>query len=297
VKRAIFLILCIVTFLKTSGEDYTWWNKIHGWEPGMPGWRSYLHLSPGYMGPNALPVPEVKKGIVQVGNNVEFGMDFHFMKGDPTQDLFAKYYRSFAENKIAIELYWIVVEHYAMSTYIRDERFARDFDGKGLTIGDFYFSTLIQVIKGKKFPDTMFRMACRTASGNQLDAARYTDSPGYFFDFSFSKEYPCKNEKFTFLPFASVGFYSWQIYDEINVQDDAFMYGIGGEFKCSHWTFSNSLSGYSGYKKVGDKPLVYTIDLNRSYKNQTIRLQYLHGLRDWNYRTIKLSLIVNLKNN
>lgn len=294
-KRAILLILCIITFLSTSGEDYTWWNKIHGWEPGMPGWRSYLHISPGYMGPNALPVPEVKKGIVQAGNNVEFGMDFHFMKGDPTQDFFAKYYRSFAENKIAIELYWVVVEHYAMSTAIRDERFARDFDGKGFTSGDFYFSTLIQVIKGKKFPDTMFRMACRTASGNQLDAARYTDSPGYFFDFSFSKEFPCKNEKFIFLPFASVGFNSWQIYDEINVQDDAFMYGIGGEFKCSRWTFSNSLSGYSGYKKVRDKPMVYTIDLKRSYKNQTIRLQYLHGLRDWNYRTLKLSLIVNLK--
>lgn len=294
-KRVILLILFILPLLATSEEDYTWWNNLHGWKPGMPGWRSYLLISPGYMGPNALPVPEVKKGIVTSGNSVEFGMDFHFMKGDPTQDIFAKYYRSFAENRVAIEIYGVIVEHYAMSTSIRDVRFARDFDGKGFSTGDLYFSTLIQVIKGKKFPDTMFRMACRTASGNQLDAARYTDSPGYFFDFSFSKEYTSNTEKYSFLPFASVGFNSWQIYDDINVQDDAYMYGIGGEVKCSRWTFSNSLSGYSGYKKVHDKPMVYTIDVNHSFKNQTIRLQYIHGLRDWNYRTIKVSLIVNLK--
>ena len=294
-KKIILLILCIAPLLSISGEDYTWWNKLHGWETGMPGWRSFLHISPGYMGPNALPVPEVKKGIVTAGNNVEFGLDFHFMKGDPTQDIFAKYYRSFAENKVAIELYGVIVEHYAMSAYIRDERNARDFDGKGFTNGDLYFSTLIQVIKGKKFPDTMFRMACRTASGNQLDGARYTDAPGYFFDLSFSKEYEGRNEKMSFLPFASVGFHSWQINDEINMQNDTYMYGVGGEFKWSRWTVSNSLSGYSGYKKIHDKPMVYTIDLNHSYKNQTIRLQYLYGLRDWNYRTIKLSLIVNLK--
>lgn len=293
-KIAILLIFCIVPFYETFGEDYTWWNKIHDWEPGMPGWRSFIHSSPGYMGPNALPVPEVKKGIVTAGNTVEFGMDFHFMKGDPTQNIFAKYYHSFADNKIAIELYGVIVEHYAMSTYIRDERFARDFDGKGFANGDLYFSTLIQVIKDKKFPDTMFRMACRTASG-ELDAARYTDSPGYFFDFSFSKEYIYENEKYRFLPYASFGFHSWQIYDEINVQDDSYIYGIGGEFKYSRWKLSNTLSGYSGYKKVHDRPLVYSIDLNHSFKNQTMRLQYLHGLRDWNYRTIKLSLIVNLK--
>ena len=294
-KKIILLLLCIIPFLAYSGEDFTWWNTLHGWKPGMPGWQSYLHISPGYMGPNALPVPEVKKGIVEAGSNVEFGMDLHFMKGDPTQDLFAKYYRSFADNKIAIEFYGVLAEHFAMSTTIRDERLAHNFDGKGITNGDLYFSTLIQIIKGKKFPDTMFRMACRTASGNKLEAARYTDCPGYFFDLSFSKEYLSDNEKFSFLPFASSGFYSWQINDAVNQQNDAIMYGLGGEVKCSRWTLSNSLSGYSGYKNLRDKPMVYTIDLNHSFKNHTIRLQYLHGLRDWNYRTIKLSVIVNLK--
>ncbi|HZK94817.1 MAG TPA: hypothetical protein VFC67_11460 [Prolixibacteraceae bacterium] len=293
-KKLILLFLCIIPLISFS-EDYMWWNSIHGWEPGMPGWRTMIHITPGYLGPNALPVPDVKKGFIPSGTNLELGLVFHFQAGDPTQNIFAKYYRSFAENKIAIELYGVVAEHYAMSDYIRDERVARDFDGKGIASGDLYFATLIQLVKNRKFPDTMFRIAGRTASGNRLEAARYSDSPGYFFDFSFSKEYSGRNEKMSFLPFASVGFYSWQTNDELNLQNDAYMYGLGADLKWARWTISNSLSGYSGYKMERDKPMVYTLDLKHKVKKNTVRLQYLHGLRDWNYRTVKLSWIINLK--
>ena len=141
----------------------------------------------------------------------------------------------------------------------------------------------------------MFRMAGRTASGSQIEGARYSDSPGYFFDFSFSKEYSGKNEGMSFRPFASFGFYSWQTNDELNLQNDSYMYGLGADLKGLNWSVSNSLSGYSGYKHERDRPMVYTFDVNHSLKKNTIRLQYLHGLRDWNYRTIKLSYIINLK--
>jgi hypothetical protein len=293
--RKIFLIICCFLPLLGFSDDYNWWNTIHGWQPGMPGWRDWMHITPGYLGPNAMPVPEVKKGVVQSGSNLEFGLDFHFREGDPTQDIFAKYYRSFADHKIAIEFYGVIVERYAMSEFIRDERLARDFDGKGATNGDLYFSTLIQLVKDHKFPNTMLRMACRTASGNQLEGARYSDSPGYFFDLSFSKEFSGQNEKMSFLPFVSGGFYSWQTNDELNLQNDAYMYAVGADLKWAKWTVSNSFSGYSGYKHERDRPMVYTLDLSRSLKRNAIRLQYLHGFRDWTYNTIKLSLIVNLK--
>jgi len=113
-----------------------------------------MRITPGYLGPNALPVPDVKKGVVQLGTSLEIGFDYHFMKGDPTQDVFARYYRSFAEGKIALEIYGVVAEHYNMTELIRDERFARDFDGKGFANGDLYFSPLVQLVKGRKFPDT-----------------------------------------------------------------------------------------------------------------------------------------------
>lgn len=294
-KKNVLIIFCLFPLFVFSEGDWNWWNQKHGWEPGMPSWRSFMHITPGYLGPNALPVPDVKKGVVQPGTSFELGFDAHFQEGDPTQNLFAKYYKSFAEDKIAIELYWFVVEHYAMSDFIRDERVARDFDGKGLAVGDIYFSTLVQLVKGKKFPDTMARMAGRTSSGSQLEGARYSDSPGYFFDFSFSKEFPGKKENFSFQPFASFGFYSWQTNDDMNLQNDAFMYGGGADLKWSRWSVSNSLSGYSGYKMERDKPMIYTFDLNYSLKKHTLRLQYLHGLRDWKYQTIKFSVIWNLK--
>jgi hypothetical protein len=294
-RKVILIIFCLFPLLGFSQEDYNWWNTIHGWHPGMRDWRGWMHITPGYLGPNALPIPEVKKGVVPAGTNFESGFDFHFQKGDPTQDISGKFYHSFANDKIAIELYGVIVEHYAMSTFIRDERIARDFDGKGLAVGDLYFSTLIQLIKGKKFPDTMFRMIGRTASGSQIEAARYSDSPGYSFDFSFSKEFQGKNENLTFLPFAMFGFYSWQTNSDLNLQNDAYLYGAGADLKWSLWSVSNSLSGYSGYKKERDKPMVYTFDLNRKLGRNTLRFQYLYGLRDWNYQTIKFSMIWNLK--
>ena len=294
-KKIIFILICLLPLFSYSEEDWNWWNEKNGWKPGMPSWRTFIHITPGYLGPNALPVPEMKKGVVAAGSNLEFGLDLHFKEGDPTQNIFGKYYRSFADNKIAIELYGVVAEHYAMTDSVRDERAARDFDGKGIAIGDLYFSTLIQLSKGRKFPDTMARMVGRTASGGHLDAARYSDSPGYFFDFSFSKEYACKKEQMSFVPYASFGFYSWQTNDDMNLQNDAFMYGAGADLKWSKWTVSNSLSGYSGYKKERDRPMVYTFDLNHQLKNHTLRLQYLHGIRDWTYNTVKFSVIFSLK--
>lgn len=293
--RKLILFIWIVLPLFSYSEDYMWWNIKHGWEPGKPGWRNFMRITPGYLGPNALPVPEVKKGVIPLGTNLEIGFDYHFMEGDPTQDVFARYYHSFAEGKIALEVYGVIAEHYNMSDFIRDERIARDFDGKGFANGDLYFSTLVQLVKGRKFPDTMVRMAGKTAAGNQLEGARNTDSPGYFFDFSFSKSYSGRNENNSFLPYASFGFYSWQTNDEANLQNDAFMYGLGTDIRCWHWTISNSLSGYSGYKKERDKPMIYTFDLNRQFKNKTFRIQYLHGLRDWTYRTVKVSVIFNFQ--
>ncbi len=149
-KKKILILLCFVPLFAFS-EDWSWWNIKHGWQIGMPSWRSFIHITPGYLGPNALPVPEVKKGIVLPGNTFEFGVSTHFREGDPTQDLWGKYYRSFAEGKIAIEVFGVMLEHYAMSEFVRDERIARDYDGKGIANGDLYFSTLVQLVKGRKF--------------------------------------------------------------------------------------------------------------------------------------------------
>ena len=290
-KRAcLFFFSCLLALTAFSQEDWTWWNELHGWKPGMPNWRSFIIISPGYLGPNALPVPSVQKGILKDPKSFEFSSDLHFRKGDNTQNIAGRLYYPFGD-KIAIELYWVMLERYAMSDSIRDERRARDRDGKGIATGDLYFTTYIQLIKGRKFPNTLLRMAGRTASGGHLDAARYSDAPGYYFDLGFSKPVGKCIGQLNGMPFGSFGFYSWQTNDLDNLQNDAYMYGIGFELSNENWRITNSLSGYSGYKDIRDKPMVYTLDIQKNLRKHALRFQYLYGLRDWEYQTIKLSYL------
>lgn len=290
---AVFLLFSINTYGQDPNEDYSWWNELHGWEEGMPGWRNWIIISPGYLGPNALPVPEVKKGLLNEKTEVEVTASGHFMKGDPTQDISGKLYLPFAKGKIAVEIYGVVIEHFSFSEELGNERYARIEDGKGYAFGDLYFSTLIQISKDRKFPNTLFRMAGKTASGNKLEGARYTDSPGYFFDMSFSKDFG-NTEEGLVRPFALAGFYSWQTNDEENLQNDALLYAIGADYVKKSWMFSGSLSGYSGYKNERDRPMQLNFELRKDWNKKAFRLQYLHGLRDWEYQTVKISFIWKL---
>ena len=286
----IFAFLFFGAAAQDPDADYGWWNELHGWEVGDPGWRNWINITPGYLGPNALPVPDIKRGLMRSTSEIELTASSHFMKGDPTQDISGRLFIPFAKNKIAVEMYGVALEHYAFSTKIRDERIARDEDGKGTAIGDFYFSTLIQVAKDRSFPNTLFRFAAKTASGNQLEAARYTDSPGYFFDFSFSKDWG-NVETLLFRPFGLFGFYSWQTNDELNLQNDAIMYALGTDFLRNSSLWSFSWSGYTGYKDERDRPMQLNFEWRQDFKKTAVRVRFLHGIRDWEYNTIRFSVI------
>jgi hypothetical protein len=290
----LFLFISFNAYAQSSDEDYSWWNELHGWEEGDEGWRDWMKITPGYMGPNALPVSEVKRGFINSKTEIEVTASTHFMKGDPTQDISGRLFVPFAQSKIAVEMYGVIAEHFAFSEEIRNERFARIEDGKGFAVGDFYFSTLIQLSRDRKFPNTLLRMAAKTASGNQLEGARNTDSPGYFFDLSFSKEI-AKTENSLFRPFGLAGFYSWQTNDELNLQNDAFLYALGADYERNSLVVSASLSGYSGYKNERDKPMQMNYELRKDFNGKAFRIQYNHGLRHWEYKTLRFSFIWKLK--
>lgn len=293
----LYLLLFFLAFqLKAQDPDadYTWWNELHDWHDGDPGWRNWMKITPGYLGPNALPIPDVKRGVLSSEVEFQVSAAAHFLAGDPTQDLSGRFYYPFAANKIAVEVYGVAVEHFAFSEEIRNQRFARIEDGKGFAVGDFYFSTLIQISKNRKFPNTLLRFTTRTASGNKLEGARFSDSPGYFFDLSTSKEYGSINRGI-FRPFALFGFYSWQTNDELNLQNDAFMYAAGFDLEKNNWLFSTSLAGYSGYKHRLDRPQKINFEIKKDFKTKAIKLEYYHGTRHWRYKTVKLSFIWKFK--
>ena len=288
---ALLSILVLPTFSYSQEGNYDWWNELHGWEPGMQGWKRWLIISPGYLGPNALPVPEVKKGYIPTESEISFSASRHFHPGDPTQDISGKLFLPFAEGKIAFEAYGVIVENYAFSEEIRNERFARDEDGKGVVQGDLYFSTLIQIFRNRAFPNTVFRFAGRTASGGGYDAARFSDNPGYFFDFSFSKDFELWPMAFL-RPFASGGFYSWQTNNENTLQNDAPLYAAGLEFQTKSWLFTGSFSGYSGYMENKDQPQVATLNLRHDWEKSAASIDVIVGLKHWGYQTIKFTYAV-----
>lgn len=290
----IFFLFPVLSFAQNGNADWSWWNDRHGWEVGDPGWRTFMIISPGYLGPNALPVPDVKRGFLTGETEFELTASNHFHSDDPTQDLSGRIYIPFAGSRIAVEMYGVLFEYYHYSEAIRDQRVSRDMDGTGVAIGDFYFSTLIQIIKDRKFPNTLFRFAARTASGSALEAARYSDTPGYFFDLSFSKDLGHIGNGLI-RPFGGIGFYGWQTTDDELLQNDALMYALGLDFENETSRLSASWSGYSGYQELRDRPMQLNFEWRKDFDKTALRFQYQHGLRDWEYKTIRFSFLWKMK--
>jgi hypothetical protein len=295
--KKIIWIAILVFICNTSAYNqvsYTWWEQIHQWD-GITPWYQYLKFSPQYFGPNALPVPDIQKGITGNKAYIELAADGHFSQGDNTQNLFTKLYYPIVPKLVAIEGYVVPLEHFKMDTIIRDERAARDRDGEGTAGGDIYIGTIIQLVKEKKFPDVALRISLRTASGTNVSAARYTDAPGYFFDLSFGKEkISLKNSSNKFRWYAMFGFYSFQTNRGDFRQDDAFLYGAGIDFTLSNFVLSPSIGGYYGYLKTDDRPVVARFSFTKEGKKFSYGFQLQRGLNDYPYNSIRLFLRYSL---
>lgn len=288
----VFLVLSLILFVfgltpLKAQKDWNWWNETHNWKPGMPSWKYYIKVSPGYLGPNALPVPEHTQALIEEKIQLTSSITSHFSAGDNTQDISFRFYYPFASGKIALELYGVAFEHYKMTPKIRDERAARDFDGKGTLIGDFYFATHIQLIKDKSFPDLAVRLAGKTASGGGYDAARYSDSPGYFFDFSMGKNFLQKNDA-NWRWYNMLGFYSWQTSSDEVLQNDAWVYGAGLSRKTNKSEYNVELAGYIGYKDQRDRPMVARLKWQKQIGKNKLSIGLQQGLNHFQYTSVRI---------
>ena len=293
-------VYCIIFYLllPCSGlfaqTDYSWWDKIHHWDGHTP-WIKYLTFSPAYLGTNALPVPEISKGSVGNKGTLELSADGHFSRGDNTQNLFTRLYYPVVRGIVAVESYVVPIEHFKMDIITRDFRAARIKSGEGTAGGDIYFATIVQLVKDRKFPDMALRLGCRTASGTNVSAARYTDAPGYFMDISIGKEFGKENTCIKKIrPYAMLGFYSWQTNSDRWRQDDAFLYGAGIDLSSEKFTLSASAGGYKGYIKNGDSPAVARLGLFRNGNHFNYGMSLQAGLNDYAYKSVRLSLVYNL---
>jgi len=296
-KCPIILLTLLLFFSKTCiAQDYRWWNAKHNWD-GVTSWKDYIITKPKYMGPNALPVPDIKNGTISKKAYFQISLEKHTSSGDKTENLYTALFIPLYSHRVGLNINIIPFEHYKTDTITRDIRFARNITGEGFAVGDFYIGTFIQLIENNEnLPDVLLTVNLKTASGSKMSDARYTDTPGYFFDLSFGKKFCLNKQKMHFIkPGAMIGFYSWQNQGNGQQQNDAFLYGLGIDFIFQKFDITNSIGGYIGYLGNGDKPVVYrTLLRNKSNKIFNYELKFQLGLHDYQYTSLRLSCIIDV---
>jgi len=292
----IFLSIFLLFNLNVYAQgDYSWWNEKHNWD-GITSWHQYLKMSTSYLGPNALPVPEISNGDIDSSAEFEVAVSYHHSTGDKTKDIYLRGFLPLFDHRVAVSVDVIPHEWFETDTITRDRRAARTRRGEGGSSGDIYFHALFQLLRNHQhLPDILFKASIKTASGSNLGDARYTDSPGYSFDVSAGKNYPVG--KNVLRGYIMAGFYAYQTYDIRNLQNDCFLYGLGLDFRSGKILLSQSLGGYNGYLNLGDKPMVYRASLRLLNKKIDWKFSYQLGLRDYDFSRYRVGVVVHLNQN
>ncbi len=191
----------------------------------------------------------------------------------------------------------MAIEHYKMDTVTRDLRASRDRDGQGTSTGDVNVKTLIQLIPEKPNKwGLLLRVNLRTASGNNLQAARHTDAPGYSFDLSTGRWSAAgKGLVKRFRPYAMAGFLAYQTNRTDYYQNDCFLFGAGIILDHGRIQSAVELAGYFGYLDQRDRPIQLRLKLGTARTGPVDhRIEFQQGLRDWDYSTIGYTAIFTL---
>lgn len=295
-KKTALVLLILYSFTSFS-QEFDWWNEKHNWD-GTTHWTQYLTLSPAFMGPNALPVPEFKNGIIYDKLNLEVSGDAHFSKGDKTQNLFTKLFIPLYENRVAFELRWVPIERFKTDTITRDLRVSRGRSGEGTATGDVYISTQFQLLKDhKKLPDILFSVNLKTTSGSKLTELRTTDTHGFWLDLSVGKDIQINGNLIKSVrPHFMGGFYGYQTLSLDQWQNDAPLYSVGLDLNIADkFTFKQGIGGYYGYLNNGDQPLVSRTELVTQSKNGVnFKTAFQYGIHDFPYKSLRVGVEFNL---
>jgi hypothetical protein len=289
-------ILLSSSTLLLAQSDYSWWNQKHHWD-GISHWYNYMTMSAAYLGPNALPVPEFHASEIPNQLELSFGTEGHYSKGDQTANLYTSFILPLFTERASIQVDCRPIEIYRTDTLTRDERASRQYDPAGYSFGDFYITTHIQLLKDyKKWPDISIGVGIKTALGSNLDAARHTDTPGYWLELGVGKRFFTNSSTLRSIDvYSRFGFYAYQTYNLNHRQNDAILYGAGIDLEIGKVRIGNQLTGYFGYLNNGDRPLVYRMILKPSLARKISGyLMFQQGLHDFNFTTARLALVWNL---
>lgn len=294
-KLAVVTLLFLVYFLPANSvvRPPDWWIELHGWEEGSD-WTDKMTYTTSFFGPNAFPVPEIQNAKLPDRHSVEVSSDVFWGFGDETQSLSTKLSYVFIPGRLVVSGWGVLFEHYKTTTEVRDSRASIIEDAEeNIFIGDFYISTLISLVKEKKyFPALNLDLVLKTSSSSSPKGARFFDTPGYFFNLTAGKSQKFSNSFFDELRLTgNIGFLCYQT--NKYYQNDAPLYGFVLDVVSGNFTLQNTVAGYSGWLKKGDRPKVYRAKLTYKTGGVGFFTQYQHSLRDYPFKRLQTGLSID----
>ena len=270
-------------------------NSLWAQENADWDWREQMKLliyKPRYFGPNAFRIQELHSGRISARWEIEVRGEYHYYAGDPTKDLFARLYVPIANGKAGVEIRGVVAETYLTDDATKQARHAAESQPPNTCTGDIILSSYYQVLTSDKWLDLAVSGSLKTASGNRLCDARYTDAASYWFEMTAGRNLlQTADKSIAFRLQGMIGFYCWMTNDLVHRQNDAILYGYGGSLNIKNLSLAANWSGIHGYQKNGDRPVVFRSKLNLEVKKNILSLRYNHGIRDFLYDTYSVAYI------
>lgn len=262
--------------------------------------QNLIHHTTNYFGPNANPVPEFTDARIPVFTQVTFTGDYFFGHGDETISNLTKIEIPLIAEKVSVKVWKTLIEHYSVTDVIAARRQMQKKEG--LATGDFYVQTRIKLLtEGQYKPDLVLNSTLKTASGSDFKNRRFFNTAGYYFDVEMGKSFKTKAFVDEIRLVGNLGFFSWDIQTpNLNVQDDAIMYGGKLILKHKNVSLENTFSGYNGWitrvEDYGDRPMIIASKLNLSTDFGTVWfLQFQHGIKYFPYEQIRIGVQLPLK--
>lgn len=253
-------------------------------------------IAPAYFGPNAFAVPDMLDGRVSEQLRIDLAGDYyHGYYGDKTSDIALSINVPLFTRRVNFSLWMPVVEFYTNTPQSMAYRRINDTTAmRGSEFGDVYLSTDIQLFYEKRYsPDVVLRAALKTASGGGFYKARYYDNAGYFFDLTLAKSLQFKEKYVKELRLAaSAGFLCWQT--DNGRQNDAVMYGLQLKMVARHFWVSQTWSGYLGWERKGDRPMILKTKAAGVIGDFEPYLQYQYGVKDYPFHQFRVGLAYNI---
>ena len=250
-----------------------------------------MTYSSRYFGPCAFPMPELHNGLIGDRYEIELRGEYQFYSGDKTTDMLLRVYLPF-KKVAALEVSWLIYDHFKMTPETQAERYAVSATGKSWFQGDINVSAMFQVLKNPKIMDILISANIKTASGEDVANARFTDAATYWFDANLARTiYTDEARNFSVRVNVLGGFYCWMTNKIRLRQNDAYVYGAGATVTYRNFTFTTDYTSFHGYKNDGDHPAIWRNKLNYEIKKNIISVRYNHGMIDHLYDTVSLGYI------